>query len=289
MLPNDSADIPAGATNTTTPMSDPTETARRVLSGHPSLPASEDLARALLETQAQMTEVMHEICRLQPNGSPPPGGLANHAAWCVQSAQAALAAANARAATAEVRADENRLFPCLDGPAIPWSVIAPHQAQARANHGQTLEALASRGGLGVVEMVAVLEDKRFPRPCPPAEVDRCLAVLTGINRERDALRTDLARVTAERDEAKAWQFTQNDQRFVAMWSRAEKAESDLATARESVRELVDRARDARRVFVILERCNAIPNGGEDHGNMLDIMDVRQKIDALLAKHGGDRG
>ena len=104
MLPNDSADIPAGATNTTTPMSDPTETARRVLSGHPSLPASEDLARALLETQAQMTEVMHEICRLQPNGSPPPGGLANHAAWCVQSAQAALAAANARADAAEAEA-----------------------------------------------------------------------------------------------------------------------------------------------------------------------------------------
>ena len=46
---------------------------------------------------------------------------------------------------------------------IPWSLIAPHESQARANHGQTLERLAERGGLGSCEAVAVLEDRRWHR------------------------------------------------------------------------------------------------------------------------------
>ena len=42
---------------------------------------------------------------------------------------------------------------------IPWGVIAPHEAQAQRNHGQSLERLAERGGLGVCEAVAILEDR----------------------------------------------------------------------------------------------------------------------------------
>jgi hypothetical protein len=41
---------------------------------------------------------------------------------------------------------------------IPWSAIAPHEAQAIANHGQDLETLASRGGLDAREAIAVLRD-----------------------------------------------------------------------------------------------------------------------------------
>lgn len=44
---------------------------------------------------------------------------------------------------------------------IPWEVIAPHEAQAYENHGQSLERLASRGGLSYREMFAVLRNKRF--------------------------------------------------------------------------------------------------------------------------------
>lgn len=43
--------------------------------------------------------------------------------------------------------------------AIPWEMIAPHAAQAKANHYQSLERLADRGGLSACEMVAVLEDR----------------------------------------------------------------------------------------------------------------------------------
>jgi hypothetical protein len=46
---------------------------------------------------------------------------------------------------------------------VPWSLIAPHEAQAQRNHMQTLETLAVRGGLGPCEMVAVLEDRPWRR------------------------------------------------------------------------------------------------------------------------------
>jgi hypothetical protein len=57
-----------------------------------------------------------------------------------------------------------RVFPIMaDGDAkyIPWHVIEPHEKQALKNHGQSLQKLASRGGLGPVELAAVLQDKDY--------------------------------------------------------------------------------------------------------------------------------
>ena len=34
---------------------------------------------------------------------------------------------------------------------IPWEAISAHEFQARANHGQSLDALAQRGGLSPYE------------------------------------------------------------------------------------------------------------------------------------------
>lgn len=42
---------------------------------------------------------------------------------------------------------------------IPWDMLSPHAAQATRNHGQTLERLAQRGGLGVSEAIAILQDQ----------------------------------------------------------------------------------------------------------------------------------
>lgn len=45
---------------------------------------------------------------------------------------------------------------------VPWALLAPHEAQAASNHGgQTLDTLASRGGLGPDEMVAVIEGRKW--------------------------------------------------------------------------------------------------------------------------------
>jgi len=54
-----------------------------------------------------------------------------------------------------------RRFPIMDGPSIPWRLIAPHERQALANHSQNLEDLAEREGLCCSEAVAVLEDRRW--------------------------------------------------------------------------------------------------------------------------------
>ena len=44
---------------------------------------------------------------------------------------------------------------------IPWRMIAPHENQAKLNHGQSLEELAKRGGLCDWEMLAVLENRKY--------------------------------------------------------------------------------------------------------------------------------
>lgn len=45
---------------------------------------------------------------------------------------------------------------------IPWEIIEPHEAQARANHGgQSLRQLADRGGLSPAEALAVMADQPF--------------------------------------------------------------------------------------------------------------------------------
>ncbi len=45
--------------------------------------------------------------------------------------------------------------------AVPWAFLAPHENQARRNHGQTLEQLADRGGLSAKEMLAVVTGRHW--------------------------------------------------------------------------------------------------------------------------------
>jgi hypothetical protein len=53
---------------------------------------------------------------------------------------------------------------------VPWEMVAPHEAQAQYNHGQTLERLAERGGLSPMELACVLADHhwRWSMSLPPA-------------------------------------------------------------------------------------------------------------------------
>jgi hypothetical protein len=53
---------------------------------------------------------------------------------------------------------------CREVPeSIPWEAISAHESEARANHGQSLDALAQRGGLSPYELLAVLFDRSFWR------------------------------------------------------------------------------------------------------------------------------
>ena len=44
--------------------------------------------------------------------------------------------------------------------AVPWTIFnADDEAWAQKNHGQTLGVLAGRGGLGICELVAILDHR----------------------------------------------------------------------------------------------------------------------------------
>ncbi len=50
---------------------------------------------------------------------------------------------------------------------VPWSLLAPYEANALRVHDQTLERLAQRGGLGVSEMVAIIDGTGYDGACRP--------------------------------------------------------------------------------------------------------------------------
>lgn len=58
-------------------------------------------------------------------------------------------------------------FPIIDNDltSVPFALMIRHGAAALVNHGQTLAQLASKGGVGPAEAVAIIEDRRYmPMP-----------------------------------------------------------------------------------------------------------------------------
>lgn len=46
---------------------------------------------------------------------------------------------------------------------VPWGLVKDHEAQAVANHGQTVERLYERGGVSACEAVAILLNRPWRR------------------------------------------------------------------------------------------------------------------------------
>ena len=66
---------------------------------------------------------------------------------------------------------EREIMPIMGGlliKAIPWELIEAHEDQAQHNHGQTLNRLAERGGLGPSEAWAIINDVPWRRWNEPA-------------------------------------------------------------------------------------------------------------------------
>ncbi|WP_248313168.1 hypothetical protein [Bosea sp. F3-2] len=55
------------------------------------------------------------------------------------------------------------MFPIMGGPNVPWSLIAPYEAQAQKNHYQSLKRLAERGGLSICEAMAVMSSVAYEK------------------------------------------------------------------------------------------------------------------------------
>lgn len=71
----------------------------------------------------------------------------------------------------------DKTFPIQDGPSIPWAIIAPWESQAQRNHGQSLQQLADRGGLGVLEVIDVLTGQRYGTTNPGGENEKLLQII----------------------------------------------------------------------------------------------------------------
>lgn len=94
------------------------------------------------------------------------------------------------------------MFPILNDPiirAVPWAFMAPHEAQAQINHGQSLNTLARRGGLDCLEAEATVLGKkiRWGTSIKAGELSRSPANLLKLvllfERERDAALRPLPR------------------------------------------------------------------------------------------------
>ncbi len=66
---------------------------------------------------------------------------------------------------------------------VPWSWVAPHEDQARSNHGQSLERLAQRGGLGPDELLCTVHGRSlraiFSKALTLADAEAWLATWDG--------------------------------------------------------------------------------------------------------------
>ena len=97
-----------------------------------------------------------------------------------------------------IHSDSRRRNPFLPA-SVPWAVVEGHERQAQENHYQSLERLAERGGLTVVELWAVCTDQSFPRTHADESTQvRALEwlsfqapTLVEATAERDALREQL--------------------------------------------------------------------------------------------------
>ncbi|MBN8293235.1 hypothetical protein JI664_14770 [Rhodobacter sp. NTK016B] len=85
----------------------------------------------------------------------------------------------ATAAEAQLAANrERKTFPILNsgGARFDYQLVADHGGQAKANHYQTVDRLAERGGLSWQELHAVLLDRKFQKVDQNTAIVECRAI-----------------------------------------------------------------------------------------------------------------
>lgn len=57
---------------------------------------------------------------------------------------------------------------------VPFAMLVPHEQQALFNHRQSLDRLASRGGLSAVEALDIIEGRRWASSSPGIDTEQRL-------------------------------------------------------------------------------------------------------------------
>lgn len=92
-----------------------------------------------------------------------------------------------------------KMFPIMTGrgtkgpcpSAIPWEAIAPYEGQAKANHDQTLERLAQRGGLDPIEAFFVMTGRNWHNFKMTEELEKeACAFIDKLVHDREQLQAD---------------------------------------------------------------------------------------------------
>jgi uncharacterized small protein (DUF1192 family) len=124
---------------------------------------------AVDELEAQLSQAQVEIHRLNLALAQTDSTYAAATARATSEAKINLdyvteAEAEIAALRAKLERVNGKRFPVHSGGmTVPWQMLAPHEPQALANHQQTLERLAERGGLGWAEMLCVLEGRSWQK------------------------------------------------------------------------------------------------------------------------------
>lgn len=112
-----------------------------------------DRESALAELRLLINKT-NDLCHRNPGSGPSIEAACDLARFVRKNESLLLSAPPASADAAGLR---ERPYPIQDGPTVPWSVMAPHEAQCKRNHGgQALERIAERGGLGASEAYAIV-------------------------------------------------------------------------------------------------------------------------------------
>jgi hypothetical protein len=164
-------------------------------------------------------------------------------------------------------------FPILGGPSVPWSLVAPHELQARNNHDQSLRRLAERGGLSPGELWCIVHDKKWREQPDEKTALAWLRAWAGIGVEGacDQLRAQLAAVRQEAHDQRDQLEAERDQaRMEAHRLRTENQAVDVHHIR-----LRDGLRRACDGYEQLWR-------SENNGDLPECLDVElRELRALL--------
>lgn len=156
----------------------------------------------------------------------------------------------------------DRRFPIQDGPSVPWEFMAPHESQARKNHGQTLEGLAKRGGLGCAEAWVIVHGLKHLDILHEEHKVKWIGLAERVNREwsvKQARAKVLAACTTlVKDEIYAESLVCHRASGMELLQGIRKSLLKLQPAAKDLEELLKEARRAARQDEIRQFLNKLP-------------------------------